>query len=195
MIYLAQILGKIKSLTLKSVTFPLTILPLLALPLIASCSSPTLDDYQQTTPVFAFDSFFDGDLIAYGIVFNRNGNMTRRFHVELSASWQGEQGTIKEWFTFDDGEKSTRIWNITKKSANLYEGTASDVIGIAKGRTQGAALHWQYELMINVDGSDYEVALDDWMYLLDEKRLFNKTDIVKFGVKVGEINLVIEKIN
>ncbi|WP_392339274.1 DUF3833 domain-containing protein [Moritella marina] len=195
MIYLAQILGKIKSLTLKSVTFPLTILPLLTLPLIASCSSPTLDDYQQTTPVFAFDSFFDGDLIAYGIVFNRNGNMTRRFHVELSASWQGEQGTIKEWFTFDDGEKSTRIWNITKKSANLYEGTASDVIGIAKGRTQGAALHWQYELMINVDGSDYEVALDDWMYLLDEKRLFNKTDIVKFGVKVGEINLVIEKIN
>ena len=162
---------------------------------IVSCSSPALEDYQQTTPVFAFDSFFDGELIAYGIVFDRDGKMTRRFHVDLSATWQDNQGTIKEWFTFDDGEKSTRIWSITKKSANLYEGTASDVIGVAQGRTQGSALHWQYDLVINVDGSDYEVALDDWMYLLDEKRLFNKTDIIKFGIKVGEINLVIEKKN
>ncbi|PKH07146.1 DUF3833 domain-containing protein [Moritella sp. Urea-trap-13] len=168
---------------------------LFALLFIVSCSSPTLEDYQQTTPVFAFDSFFDGELIAYGIVFDRDGKMTRRFHVDLTAKWQGNQGTIKEWFTFDDGEKSTRIWSITKQSANLYEGTASDVIGIAQGRTQGAALHWQYDLVINVDGSDYEVGLDDWMYLLDEKRLFNKTDIIKFGIKVGEINLVIEKQN
>ncbi|WP_146447212.1 DUF3833 family protein, partial [Vibrio cyclitrophicus] len=38
------------------------------------------------------------------------------------------------------------------------------------------------------------VVLDDWMFLMDEKRLFNKTEMSKFGFKVGEVILYIEKI-
>ena len=159
-----------------------------------SCSSPNLTDYKSTTPPLSLESFFDGNLNAYGMVLDRNGKLTRRFTVKLEASWKGNKGTINEWFIFDDGEKSTRTWQLIKDGENIYSGTANDVVGVAKGQTNGSALYWQYDLLLKVDGTEYQVTLDDWMYLIDKKRLFNKTDITKFGFNVGEVILYIEKV-
>jgi len=159
-----------------------------------SCTSPGLGDYASTTPKLSLESFFSGNLKAYGIVLDRNGKLSRRFSVTLKAEWKDNKGTVNEWFIFDDGEKSTRTWKLIKEKDNTYSGTANDVIGIAKGKTSGSALYWKYQLLITVDKTEYKVTLDDWMYLIDNKRLFNKTDITKFGFKVGEVILYIEKI-
>lgn len=161
---------------------------------ITSCSSPKIDDYKNTTPDLVLEDFFNGELVAYGMVLDRSGKLTRRFTVKLEAYWNNNKGTINEWFVFDDGEKSTRTWQLIKQTDNIYTGTANDVIGTAKGQTNGSALYWQYDLLITVDGSEYQVTLDDWMYLIDNKRLFNKTDIIKYGLKVGEIILYIEQL-
>jgi len=162
--------------------------------MLLSCSSPQLKNYNNTTPNLDLTEFFNGELVAYGMVLNRGGELTRRFNVVLNASWQGNEGVIDEQFIFDDGEKTTRVWQLTKTSNNSYQGTAGDVIGVAYGETSGSVLHWQYDMTINVDDTDYEVSLDDWMYLIDDNRLFNKTDIMKFGLKVGELVLYIEKV-
>jgi hypothetical protein len=162
--------------------------------LFGGCGSASLDDYSNTTPELKLKQFFDGKLKAYGIVLDRSGKLLRRFDVDLIANWDGDKGEIKEWFSFDDGEKSTRIWRLNQVADNQYQGQADDVIGIATGNTKGSALFWQYDLDIVVDGETYRVTLDDWMFLLDEKRLFNKTEMTKFGFKVGEVILYIEKI-
>ena len=156
---------------------------------VTSCSSPKIEDYNNTTPNLVLEDFFNGELVAYGMVLDRNGKLSRRFTVKLEAYWENNKGTINEWFIFDDGEKSIRTWQLIKQENNTYTGTANDVVGTAKGQTNGSALYWQYDLIITVDGSEYQVTLDDWMYLLDDKRLFNKTDIIKYGLKVGEIIL------
>lgn len=161
---------------------------------LLSCSGSNLKDYNTSTPALDLKEFFDGQLVAYGMVLNRSGQLTRRFNVDLNASWQGDAGVIDEQFVFDDGEKTSRVWYLKKVGSNLYEGTAGDVVGTARGESVGSVLHWQYDLTIEVDGSDYQFGLDDWMYLMDKNRLFNKTDIVKFGFKVGEIILYIEKV-
>ena len=161
--------------------------------IISGCSSQNLSDYRTTTPNLSLESFFEGDLVAYGIVLDRSGTMTRRFEVDLKASWKGNKGEIKEWFTFDDGEKTTRIWQLEALGNGKYTGTANDVVGTATGQTSGSALYWRYELLIPVDGTEYQITLDDWMYLVDENRLFNKTELTKFGFKVGEVILYIEK--
>ncbi|WP_041511718.1 DUF3833 domain-containing protein [Shewanella sp. cp20] len=161
--------------------------------LLGGCGSASLEDYRDTSPALHLDQFFDGKLKAYGIVLDRSGTLIRRFEVDLLAHWQGDSGEIKEWFVFDDGERTTRTWQLTKLSDGSYQGSAEDVVGIALGRTRGAALFWQYQLEIPIDGEIYEVTLDDWMFLLDEKRLFNKTEMSKFGFKVGEVILYIEK--
>jgi len=170
-----------------------TLLLLSLLILLTACGSASLEQHSTTTPELKLEQFFDGELTAYGMVLDRSGNLIRRFEVKLLASWQGNQGQIKEWFEFDDGEKSTRVWRLEKTATNQYQGTADDVIGIAKGQTQGSALYWQYDLTIPVGDASYQVTLDDWMFLIDEKRLFNKTNMSKWGFKVGEVFLYIEK--
>jgi len=172
----------------------LILLSLLTLVLTA-CSTATLDDYDVTTPELHLEHFFNGELVAYGIVFDRSGKMLRRFKADIDAQWEGDLGTINEQFVFADGERTTRVWQLKKQDDNKYVGEAGDVIGVAQGETRGSALFWRYDMDIVVDGETYQVTLDDWMYLFDEQRLFNKTKMTKFGVKVGEVILYIEKLN
>ncbi|WP_125717495.1 DUF3833 domain-containing protein [Pseudoalteromonas rubra] len=170
----------------------LVITLLLALAL-SGCTSKTIADYSDTKPELALEQFFEGELTAYGIVLDRSGNLTRRFEADLIGTWRGNKGELKEWFRFDDGEKSTRVWQLEKTADNRYRGTAGDVIGVAQGETAGSALYWRYQLEIQYQGKPLEVTLDDWMYLVNEKRLFNRTEIIKWGFKVGEVILIIEK--
>ena len=37
------------------------------------------------------------------------------------------------------------------------------------------------------------VTFDDWMWLLDEKRLFNRAYLSKYGVNIGEVLVTFEK--
>ena len=172
----------------------LILILLVAVLVLQGCSAPRLEDYANTQPQFRLETFFDGKLIAYGMVFDRSGKLTRRFTAEMDANWQGEKGTIEEWFTFDDGEKSKRTWQLTRQANNRYTGTAGDVIGVAEGAVSGAAFYWRYQLKLPVGDKEYEVTLDDWMYLMDEHRLFNRSEIIKFGFRVGEVVLFIEKL-
>ncbi|MDV7104909.1 DUF3833 domain-containing protein [Vibrio sp. TH_r3] len=162
--------------------------------LLTACGNASLDEHKNTSPELKLEQFFNGELKAYGMLLDRSGNLTRRFEVKLLASWQGNKGEIKEWFEFDDGEKTTRTWRIEKLAENQYQGTAGDVVGIAQGTTEGSALYWQYDLNIPVDDEVYKIRLDDWMFLIDQNRLFNKTKLSKWGFDVGELILYIEKI-
>ena len=94
---------------------------------------------------------------------------------------------LAEKFYFDDGEISYRNWQLSKLNNGSYQGTAEDVKGIAIGTHQGFAFQFQYELLLTIDNSTYEVAMDDWMYQLDDYRVFNKTAMSKLGVTVDEV--------
>lgn len=50
-------------------------------------------------------------------------------------------------------------------------------------------LRWRYRLNLPVDGSVYEVSFDDWMYLMDEDTLINRSSMTKFGVEWGQVTL------
>lgn len=165
--------------------------------LLSACSSPNIEESVGLTPELKLEEFFDGDLRAHGIVLDRSGQFQRSFTVKLRAKWsQGQQltGKIDEWFEYNDGEKDTRVWYITKIAEGEYRGTANDVIGEALGKARGNTLYWRYDLEIEYQGKPLLVTLDDWMYLVDESRLINRTEIIKFGVKVGEVILSIDKI-
>jgi hypothetical protein len=160
--------------------------------LVTSCST-RVSEYEGTTPPFDIKTYFDGPVIAWGMLQDHNDKVTRRFCVELVGSWQGNEGELKEVFYFDDGEKSYRNWQLTRTQENQYTGTADDVVGVAKGNQSGFAFQWQYVLSVNVDGSDYLFTLDDWMYQVDQYRVFNKTKMKKLGVTVANITLFFDK--
>jgi len=162
--------------------------------LMSGCSSIDVDDYTDTSPDLNLKTFFDGKLKVYGMVQDISGKMTRRFTADIDASWNGETGVLDELFYFDDGEQQTRIWTLQHLGDGKYSGTAGDVVGVAEGQTRGAVFRWQYVLTIPYEGDTIDVKLDDWLYLIADDRLINRTSINKFGLQVGEITLIIEKL-
>ncbi len=160
-----------------------------------SCSQNSIDHYRNESPEFNPKNFFDGQLVAKGIVTDRKGEVIKRFHCEIVGSWKGNEGVLDESFTYADGKKEKRIWELSfTPETNQLVGRAHDIIGVAQGNMAGNALHFEYTLKVNVEGTDYHLAIDDWMYLLDENTLMAKSDMSKWGIHLGEINLVMTKV-
>ncbi|RKF15715.1 DUF3833 domain-containing protein [Alginatibacterium sediminis] len=166
--------------------------------LLSACSAPSIEDYVDSQPTLNLEQFFDGPLLAHGIVRDRNGLMTRSFVAQLQGSWKTIDGkltgTLDEDFIYNDGEISKRIWTIVKQADNSYTGTASDIEGEAVGESSGSALRWVYQLYIEVDDTQYLVDFDDWMYLVDEHTILNHSVIKKWGFEVGEVMLSIRRL-
>ena len=163
-----------------------------AILLLSSCTTQ-LKDYQTTSPTLDIKQFFSGKLIAWGMVQDYTDNVTRRFCVEIDGQWQGDNGLLKEVFYFADGEVSYRNWQLKKLKQGRYQGSAEDVVGEAFGQQEGFAFQWQYDLLVPIDGETIQFSLDDWMYQVDEYRLFNRTKMAKFGVTLAEITLFFDK--
>ena len=159
---------------------------------LSSCTAP-LDDYQATSPKLDIQQYFSGKLIAWGMVQDYTSKVTRRFCVELEGEWQGDDGLLKEVFYFDDGEITYRDWQLKKLMQGQYLGSAADVVGEATGQQNGFAFQWQYDLLVPIDGDEIQLSLDDWMYQIDEYRVFNRTKMKKFGVTVAELTLFFDK--
>jgi hypothetical protein len=68
------------------------------------------------------------------------------------------------------------------------------VVGTALGRGAGNAFNWSYKLRIETGDSEIDVHMDDWIYLIDERTVLNRTDMTFYGVHVGEVVLMIQKI-
>ncbi|UCD70422.1 MAG: DUF3833 domain-containing protein [Betaproteobacteria bacterium] len=160
---------------------------------IAGCAAPRVDTYRNERPVLDLREYFDGEVEAHGMFQNRSGEVVRRFTVAIKGSWKGNVGTLEEDFVYSDGTTSQRVWTITKIDEHSYVGTADDVVGEAIGTAHGNALRWRYVLELDVDGRTYHVDFDDWMYLLDDKVMLNRSEMRKFGFRLGEVTLAFRK--
>jgi hypothetical protein len=157
--------------------------------LLAGCAAPTPADYASEKPLLDLKTYFNGEFTAHGLFTDRQGKVARRFVVQMTGTWQGNQGTLDERFTYSDGKTERRVWRLTDLGGGRYKGLADDVLGEAVGVAAGNALNWRYTLKLPVDGKEYEVQFDDWMYLMDERVMLNKAVMSKFGITLGEVTL------
>jgi hypothetical protein len=157
--------------------------------LLSACATPEVGTYSSERPALVLERYFNGRVDAWGMFTDRSGKVVKRFRVAMDCRWQGDEGVLDEDFTYSDGTKQRRVWRIRKLGEGRYVGRADDVVGEAVGQAAGNALRWNYTLALDVDGRTWEVQMDDWMYLMDDKVLMNKTVMSKFGVRVGEVTL------
>lgn len=161
--------------------------------LLAGCGSIPVETYRDEKPALDLRRYFDGTVDAWGMFQDRNGKVVKRFTVRIDAKWQGDTGVLDEHFEYSDGSKSRRVWTITRIGENRYRGTADDVVGEAIGEVSGNALRWRYVLRLDVDGRSWEVDFDDWMYLMDDQVMLNRSVMSKFGIYLGEVTLAFRK--
>jgi len=161
--------------------------------LVSGCSA-TVEDYQGESPQLDMASYFNGPLEAWGMFQNRSGKVIKRFHVQMHGEWQDNQGVLDEHFTYADGTTQRRVWTLTKLDQNRYSGTADDVVGQAQGVAYGNALFWTYTMALEVDGEVYHVDFDDWMYMIDQNTVINRSVMKKLGITLGEVTLVFQRL-
>jgi hypothetical protein len=160
---------------------------------LIGCSSHQVKEYQNEKPNLVLEDYFNGELTAHGVFTDRSGRVKKRFIVDMVATWKEGVGTLDESFRYSDGTTSKRVWTLKKVTDNQYVGTAPDVVGEAKGEVSGNAFYFNYVLALDVDGTIYHVTFDDWMFLMDDKVMINRSYMKKFGFKLGEVTLSFSK--
>ena len=160
---------------------------------IAGCAAPGVEQYRAEQPVLDLKQYLNGTLDAWGVFQGRSGEVKKRFHVVIDARWDGDTGVLDERFSWSDGTNSRRVWTLVRQADGTFRGTADDVVGEAIGEVAGNALRWRYVLELPVDGKVYQVDFDDWMFLMDDKVMLNRSYMSKWGFKLGEVTLTFVK--
>jgi hypothetical protein len=57
------------------------------------------------------------------------------------------------------------------------------------GEAAGNALRWRYVLALPIDGRVWHVDFDDWMFLIDDRVMLNRSEMKKFGLHLGQVTL------
>ena len=167
------------------------IFTLLILTGCANTMKPT--DFKDQKPRLIIEDYLSGNVKAWGVLQNRSGKVTRQFKADLNGKWDGSQLILDEVFNWTDGEKQTRQWTITKIDEHNYEGTASDVVGKAKGYSYGPAFKFEYVLLVPVKGREMKITFDDWIFKQNDRVAINRATMTKFGIKVAELTVVFVK--
>ncbi|OMQ40826.1 DUF3833 domain-containing protein [Pseudomonas putida] len=157
--------------------------------LLVSCNNVGVEHYAQERPTLDLVAFFSRPVQAWGLFQNRSGEVVKRFHVQIESRVEGQQLILDERFLYSDGTRQRRVWTLQPAGDGRWRGRADDVVGEASGEIAGNALRWRYRLDLPVDGRHWEVDLDDWMYLMDEDTMINRSSMSKLGVELGQVIL------
>ncbi len=161
--------------------------------LLNNCSEMKPEDYKNTKPIIKIEEYFQGNVKAWGMLQGRSGKVKRQFVADMEGKFDGQNLILDETFVWNDGEMQERRWNIKKVGDNKYEGTAVDVVGIAKGVSFGSAFKFEYKLLVPYKDKKIKIKFDDWIFKQDEKTAINKATLTKFGFKVGELTVFFVK--
>lgn len=164
-----------------------------ALIMLSSCAGKNIEYYKDTTPTADIQEYFDGPIKAWGVVQDWRGRVIRRFDIDMVGQWDGDIGTLTEHFDYYDGKTQQRVWTIKKLADGRYEGAAEDIIDKATGQAKGSAVRWGYVMDLPVDNTTYRIRFDDWMWMMNDGVLINRSYLKKFGITVSELTIFMQK--
>lgn len=162
--------------------------------MVTGCSNVQAPDYDGMGPKLDLRQYLQGEFEAWGVLIDYTGKADRHFHVTMQARWDGNKGTLTEHFVYSDGRTDDRVWTLVFEDDHNFTGTAPDVVGVAKGQQYGNAMNARYVLRAKRDSGDtIDLSMDDWMYLVSDKVLINRTKMKKLGLTVGELIITFRK--
>jgi len=161
--------------------------------LLAGCSGQSIEDFTGTEPAFVPEDYFQGEITAWGVFIDRFGNKRRHFTVDIEGEWDGRVLTLTEDFVYDDGELDQRIWRLEKTGPGRYTGTANDVEGEVPIAVEGQAMNFEYELGLEVGDDVWDVTFNDWLYRIDDDIVFNRAEVRRWGITIGEVILFFQR--
>ena len=154
----------------------------------ASFHAQKPSDYEGQLPRFDIREVLNGKMITEGIIYGPTGRVSSRFVATMNANWSGQTGTMTEHFIYSSGREQNRAWAFNMSGADgKFTATAPDIIGIAHGQQMGATVRLTYRIQLPEDAGGHVLDVVDWMYLLENGSVMNRSQFRKFGIKVAEL--------
>lgn len=138
-------------------------------------------------PIFDIRERFNGPIDCEGVIYGPTGRVTSRFVAHFDAQWDGNKCVMKEVFHYDSGQVQNREWRLTLGNDGGILAEAPDVVGAGSGQQTGSAVLLNYKLKLTDDAGGHVLDTTDWMYLMQNGSIMNRSQFRKFGIKVAEL--------
>jgi len=144
-------------------------------------------DYAGKTPDFDIRKHLNGPILCEGVIYGPTGRVASRFVADFEARWDGNSGTMTEEFRYDSGATQSRIWNFSLGNDGSIRADAPDLVGTGHGMQKGSGVNLRYRIRLPEDSGGHVLDAVDWMYLMDNGAIMNRSQFRKFGVPVAEL--------
>lgn len=144
-------------------------------------------DLAAQSPRFDLRTHLSGPILCEGVIYGPLGRVSARFVAEMEGEWDGNRGVLRERFRYDTGRMQDREWRLTVGNDGRIRAEADDVVGPGEGVAEGAAVQLRYRIRLDADAGGHVLDVVDWMYLMENGTIMNRSQFRKFGIKVAEL--------
>jgi hypothetical protein len=145
------------------------------------------EDYAGKGPAFDIRRHLNGPIACEGVIYGPTGRVTSRFVAEFDARWDGNRGVMREHFRYDSGSTQDREWRLTLREDGQIVAEADDLVGAGTGRQSGPGVRLDYRIRLPEDSGGHVLDVVDWMYLMENGVIMNRSQFRKFGLTVAEL--------
>lgn len=163
------------------------LLVLAARRLFFSFAAQRIEDYAGTGPEIDIRRHLSGRMLSEGVIYGPDGRVASRFVAEMTGTWDGDTGRLSERFRYAGGAVQDRLWRLSVAADGSFTAEADDIIGTARGRQAGAAAALSYRIRLPEAAGGHVLHASDWLYLMENGTIINRSEMRKFGVKVAEL--------
>jgi hypothetical protein len=143
--------------------------------------------YAALSPSFDVRTHLSGHILCEGVIYGPLGRVTSRFVADMHGTWVGNQGTLSEAFRYDSGAQQNRAWALTLGNDGALTATADDLVGPGIGHIAGPTVQMRYKIRLPAEAGGHVLNVVDWMYLMPNGTIMNRSQFRKFGIKVAEL--------
>lgn len=144
-------------------------------------------EYQGKGPAFDLRRHLSGPIQCEGVIFGPTGRVSSRFVAQMEGRWDGDTGTLAEVFHYDSGTVQHRAWTLALGQGGAIVATAPDVVGEGRGEVAGPGVMLRYRIRLTPEAGGHVLDVVDWMYLMENGTIINRSQFRKFGIKVAEL--------
>lgn len=145
------------------------------------------EDYAGKGPDFDLRRHLTGPILCEGVIYGPTGRVASRFVADMEGRWDGNTGTLAEHFRYDSGRVQDRKWRLTLGNDGSIRAEADDVVGIGRGTQSGPAVVLNYRIRLPAEAGGHVLDTTDWMYLMENGAIMNRSQFRKFGITVAEL--------
>ena len=136
---------------------------------------------------FDIRTVLNGPIACEGMIYGPTGRVSSRFTAKMEANWDGDTGTMAEEFFYDSGNVQKRAWRLILSAGGVIKAEADDLVGAGQGQQTGDAVYLTYKIKLSDAAGGHVLDVTDWMYLMPNGTLMNRSQFRKYGFKVAEL--------